>query len=88
MVYLPPCEKLSKKSLQDDSVYILDNGRHLFLWIGPHLSSDYIADIFGPDAEEKVPVHQWRVTEDYLDDVNHPATKILTLIAQLRCVPC
>jgi len=39
--------ELDSDELRDDGIYILDNGLHLFLWIGQNVRRDWIHSLFG-----------------------------------------
>ena len=44
---LPLPVRCTVDRLRDDGIYILDNGLHLFLWIGQNVGRDWIHSLFG-----------------------------------------
>ncbi len=45
---LPPAVRCTIDKLRDDGVFVMDNGIHLFLWFGQHVSRDVLEQLFGP----------------------------------------
>ena len=48
---LPSPVRCTEDELRDDGVYVLDNGIHMFLWIGLSVSPDWIHDVFGTNSQ-------------------------------------
>lgn len=46
-VFLPPNLNLSKESMQDNGIYILDNGTCIYMWIGEGMSDSLSFELFG-----------------------------------------
>ncbi|KAI8910290.1 Sec23/Sec24 trunk domain-containing protein [Gorgonomyces haynaldii] len=47
LLQLPPLLRCSAARLSPSGIYLAENGRHLFLWIGAAASQDLIRDLFG-----------------------------------------
>eukprot|EP01117_Protostelium_nocturnum_P012070 TRINITY_DN441_c0_g1_i2.p1 TRINITY_DN441_c0_g1~~TRINITY_DN441_c0_g1_i2.p1 ORF type:complete len:875 (-),score=232.15 TRINITY_DN441_c0_g1_i2:40-2664(-) len=47
---MPPMTQLSVDALTPDGAYLLEDGLHNFLWLGPALSSTWISDVLGVDS--------------------------------------
>ena len=46
--------RCTEDELRDDGVYVLDNGIHMFLWIGLSVSPDWIHDVFGTNSAAQI----------------------------------
>ncbi|XP_011498373.1 PREDICTED: protein transport protein Sec24C isoform X2 [Ceratosolen solmsi marchali] len=44
---IPPMLRCSKDKFTDDGAYLLENGIHMFLWLGANLSSQWLQSVFG-----------------------------------------
>eukprot|EP00457_Paulinella_chromatophora_P000520 gb/GEZN01000520.1/.p1 GENE.gb/GEZN01000520.1/~~gb/GEZN01000520.1/.p1 ORF type:complete len:1402 (+),score=227.88 gb/GEZN01000520.1/:231-4208(+) len=77
-VFLPPTEKLSSTSLDPTHIYILDDSRYLYLWVGENVSEEILTMVFGNSHLDG----QYTVVQS--DDPNSFASRINLLLETLR----
>jgi protein transport protein SEC24 len=79
MVQLFPVIRASSIRIQSNRVYIAENGRHLFLFIGKDTPSDILMGLFGVGSLQEVPI----TTE--VPTVSHPHnSQLRTFLRYLR----
>ena len=47
--------------LRDDGVYVLDNGIHMFLWIGLSVSPEWIHGVFGTNSAAQIDIDRTKL---------------------------
>lgn len=77
---LPPAVRCTIDKLRDDGVFVMDNGIHLFLWFGQHVSRDVLEQLFGPAVGGQSLAD--RITLPELD--NPVSIKVRNIVAQVR----
>uniref|UniRef100_A0A7S4DQB5 Uncharacterized protein n=1 Tax=Lotharella globosa TaxID=91324 RepID=A0A7S4DQB5_9EUKA len=83
-VFLPPVLKLSSDSIKPDGIYLLDNGRELFIWIGDQAPQSMLDELFGVvQYHENGPQHVQLVYDETAEPTSLNA-RVWTLIVQLR----
>ncbi|KAL6046314.1 Protein transport protein Sec24C [Balamuthia mandrillaris] len=60
---LPPALRLSRESLRDDGIYLMDNGQEMFLWIGGSAPSSALSALFGVESLMDVDSSKLQLTE-------------------------
>lgn len=83
-VFLPKALSLCSSSIRNDGIYILDDARHIYMWIGDDVHPDTISEIFGVDATHGYHPSQLQVSREELDDPSRHSTRVLELLYQLR----
>jgi len=73
--------RCSAEKLLDDGAYLLDNGIHMFLWLGLALAPDWVQAVFGVPSVAQVNTDETKLPE--LD--NALSQRIQELIAIVRC---
>ncbi|XP_038060982.1 protein transport protein Sec24C-like [Patiria miniata] len=53
---LPTALRCSVERLRDNGVYLLENGNVMFLWIGLHVSNDWVQDVFGVHSPAQIDI--------------------------------
>ena len=66
--------------LRDDGVYVLDNGIHMFMWIGLSVSPEWLSAVFGAQSSAQIDVDRTRLPE--LD--NGTSQKVRAAMSRLR----
>lgn len=79
-VVLPSPVRCTGDKLRDDGVYVLDNGIHMFLWIGLSVSPEWIHGVFGTNSAAQIDIDRTKLIE--LD--NPRSQQVRSVIAQLR----
>ncbi|KDR14171.1 protein transport protein Sec24C-like [Zootermopsis nevadensis] len=51
---LPPSIRCTSDKIRDDGVYLLENGIHLFLWIGLNVDMEWIQNVFGVQSAAQI----------------------------------
>ena len=51
------------EKLRDDGAYLLDNGIHLFLWVGHKVIPEWIQGVLGNDAAAQVDINRLQLQE-------------------------
>ncbi|XP_054266552.1 protein transport protein Sec24C isoform X2 [Macrosteles quadrilineatus] len=73
--------RCSAEKLRDDGAYLLDNGIHMFLWLGLTLAPDWVQAVFGVPT-----VAQVNTDDTKLPELDNPLSqRIQELIAIVRC---
>ena len=60
---LPMPVRCSIEKLREDGVYVLDNGIHMFLWIGHKVIPEWIQGVLGPDHAAQVDINRMQLQE-------------------------
>jgi len=77
---LPMPIRCTYDKLRDDGAYVLDNGIHLFLWIGHKVIPEWIQGVLGKDAAAQVDINRMQ-----LQEYDNPySQQVRGAIAQLR----
>jgi len=83
-VFLPPVLKLSSDSIRSDGIYLLDDGRSLYIWIGDNVPGEITSQLFQQvQYSEGGPMHV-QLSYDENADPMSLNSKVWTLIVQLR----
>lgn len=61
--------------LHDDGVYVLDNGIHMFLWIGLSVSPEWIHGVFGTNSAAQIDIDRTKLV-----DLDNPRSQEVSLI--------
>ena len=77
-VFLPQPLTLSAESMQPNDMYLMENGRFIYLWISDHVSDEEIYAVFGDSVEDD----QLEILED--EEITSQASRILCLIDEIR----
>jgi len=84
-VFLPPTLTLSSQYIESDNIYLLDNSRFLYLFVGQNVDDQKFQDVFGVPRGE---LSQKTFTMNNTQDPNSPRSRIHVLIDNLRsCKP-
>lgn len=62
-VVLPSPVRCTGDKLRDDGVYVLDNGIHMFLWIGLSVSPEWIHGVFGTNSAAQIDIDRTKLIE-------------------------
>ena len=60
---LPSPVRCTGDKLRDDGVYVLDNGIHMFLWIGLSVSPEWIHGVFGTNSAAQIDIDRTKLVE-------------------------
>lgn len=60
---LPMSIRCTYEKLRDDGAYLLDNGIHLFLWVGHKVIPEWIQGVLGNDAAAQVDINRLQLQE-------------------------
>lgn len=60
---LPSPVRCTADKLRDDGVYVLDNGIHMFLWIGLSVSPEWIHGVFGTNSAAQIDIDRTKLVE-------------------------
>ncbi|GFG34509.1 hypothetical protein Cfor_07724 [Coptotermes formosanus] len=52
----PPAIRCTSDKIRDDGVYLLENGIHLFLWIGLNVSMEWVQNVFGVHSAAQIDI--------------------------------
>lgn len=78
-IYYPQSLTLSSSSIEPNSMYLLDNGRFLYLWIGEETSQEHLDAVFDTDVQGQ---NEYTIRQS--DDPLALCSRVATLISQLR----
>jgi len=77
---LPMPIRCTHEKLREDGAYLLDNGIHMFLWIGPKVIPEWIQGVLGTDAAAQVDINRMQLPE-----YDNPySQQVRGAVAQLR----
>ncbi|KAK5666067.1 COPII coat Sec23p-Sfb3p heterodimer component [Batrachochytrium dendrobatidis] len=80
IMVLPPIVRVSFERMNTQGFYIIENGRHMFLWIGREAPSHKLQALFGVDAIQQVDATSRRIPQ-----VNTtPSQQLNTVLEFLR----
>lgn len=77
---LPSAIRCTSDKIRDDGVYLLENGIHLFLWIGLNVGMEWIQDVFGVHSAAQIDIDRTSLPE--LD--NPLSVRIRSVIDSVR----
>ncbi|RUS83129.1 hypothetical protein EGW08_009118 [Elysia chlorotica] len=77
---VPAAIRCSSERLEDNGIYLLENGLSMFLWIGHNVKPEMIQDIFAVQSAAQVDIDKVQVLQ--LD--NPVSRRLCDLIAKLR----
>eukprot|EP00467_Chlorarachnion_reptans_P000717 CAMPEP_0114501530 /NCGR_PEP_ID=MMETSP0109-20121206/8545_1 /TAXON_ID=29199 /ORGANISM="Chlorarachnion reptans, Strain CCCM449" /LENGTH=964 /DNA_ID=CAMNT_0001679261 /DNA_START=150 /DNA_END=3044 /DNA_ORIENTATION=- len=83
-VFLPPVLKLSSESIKDDGIYLLDDGRALYVWIGDQAPQKDTDQLFGLVQTEEGGATQLQLLYDEKANATSLNARVWTLVGQLR----
>jgi len=83
-VFLPPVLKLSSESISREGVYLLDDGRSLYIWIGEQASKQVTDQLFGMVQQVEGGPTSLRLVYDSEAEAKSLNSRVWTLITQLR----
>ncbi|XP_023163217.2 protein transport protein Sec24C isoform X2 [Drosophila hydei] len=61
---LPTPVRCTHEKITEDGAYILENGVHLFIWLGQSLSPTFVQSIFGVQCTQQVNAERFAITAD------------------------
>ncbi|XP_030556615.1 protein transport protein Sec24C isoform X2 [Drosophila novamexicana] len=61
---LPTPVRCTHEKITEDGAYILENGVHLFIWLGQSLSSTFVQSVFGVQCTQQVNAERFAITAD------------------------
>lgn len=76
----PPAIRCTSDKIRDDGVYLLENGIHLFLWIGLNVSMEWVQNVFGVHSAAQIDID--RTSLPQLD--NPLSARIRSVIESVR----
>lgn len=76
----PSAIRCTSDKIRDDGVYLLENGIHLFLWIGLNVSMEWVQKVFGVHSAAQIDID--RTSLPHLD--NPLSARIHSVIASIR----
>jgi len=82
-VFLPKTQALSIESIKPDGLYLLDDGRFFYLWVGEELANDKCREVFGIERD-LTQSQKYDYTIRNSDQPNALCSRIHTLIDRLR----
>ena len=82
-VYLPTPLTLSSESVSSDGLYLLDDGRYMYLYIGSDLPAAFLEDVFAIKGDGKNQTGQYRIRH-VPDQPQLVSSRINVLIGTLR----
>ncbi|XP_071455652.1 protein transport protein Sec24C [Hetaerina americana] len=77
---LPQPMRCLAEKMRDDGVYVLENGIHMFLWIGLNVGVQWVRDVFGAQSAAQIDID--RTSLPQLD--NPLSRRISTVIEEIR----
>ncbi|XP_067008422.2 protein transport protein Sec24C [Anabrus simplex] len=77
---IPPPIRCSSDKIRDDGVYLLENGIHMFLWIGLNVGMNWVQNVFGVHSAAQIDID--RTTLQELD--NPLSNRIRGLVDSVR----
>ncbi|KAL3875828.1 hypothetical protein ACJMK2_033741 [Sinanodonta woodiana] len=79
-VEFPAAIRCSSERLQDDGVYILENGISMFMWIGHNVDPAWVKEVFGVQSAAQIDIDKCR-----LMDLDNPTSqRVRDLIKRIR----
>ncbi|ESO85828.1 hypothetical protein LOTGIDRAFT_221280 [Lottia gigantea] len=76
----PSAIRCSTERLQDDGVYLLENGLSMFMWIGHNVSSKWVSSVFGVNSAAQIDIDKGQLLA--LDNpVSH---RVMEIISEIR----
>lgn len=61
---LPTPVRCSHEKITEDGAYILENGVHLFIWLGQSLQQSFVQSLFGVQCTQQVNAERFAITAD------------------------
>ena len=77
---VPLAIRSSVDRLRDTGVYLLENGNMMFLWIGLHVSNDWVQDVFGVHSPAQIDIDSSKL----LNVDNPTSLRVRKLVETLR----
>lgn len=81
-VYLPSALKLSSESIETQGLYLLDDGRFMYMYIGQHLPESLLNDIFEIQTDSKDQKGSYGIRQG--GPATHISTRVQVLVNTLR----
>ena len=81
-VFLPVPLTLSSESISQNGLYLLDDGRYMYLYIGADLPAQFLQEVFSIKGDGKSVAGQYRIRSGNPPD--HVSSRINVLIGTLR----
>lgn len=82
-IFLPNPLTLSSESISQQGLYLLDDGRYMYLYIGSELHAQVIEEVFQIKGDGKEVAGQYRIRH-VPNNPNHLSSRINVLISTLR----
>lgn len=80
---LPVGVRCSAERLQDDGVYLLENGVSMFLWLGHNVTADWVQKVFGVQSAAQIDIDKCRLL-DLDNDVSQTVRGIIQKVRSSR----
>lgn len=61
---LPTPVRCTHEKTQEDGAYILENGVHLFVWLGQALSPDFVQSVFGVQGLQQIALERFNIVPE------------------------
>ncbi|XP_050311772.1 protein transport protein Sec24C [Anthonomus grandis grandis] len=76
-VEIPPPVRCTSEKMSDQGVYLLENGVHMFLWLGAGASGEFVQGVFGVPTALQVDVER-----PHLPELDNPLSEALRRIVE------
>ncbi|XP_046392405.1 protein transport protein Sec24C isoform X2 [Ischnura elegans] len=77
---LPQPMRCLAEKMRDDGVYVLENGIHMFLWIGLNVGVQWVRDVFGAQSAAQIDIDRTSLPE-----IDNPLSeRIRAVIEEIR----
>ncbi|KAH3871249.1 hypothetical protein DPMN_034444, partial [Dreissena polymorpha] len=80
---MPTALRCSAERLQDNGVYLLENGVSMFMWIGHKVDPDWIQKMFGVQSAAQIDIDKFRLLE-LENDVSHRVRQVVQMVRAQR----
>lgn len=84
VVVLPPILNLSSEKMSRSSIFLMDNGQHIFVWFGKEVSPDVINSLFGVQDLASADLNTLQLAVD--EDSESMACRVSNVIEGLRAL--
>jgi protein transport protein SEC24 len=81
-IFLPPTIRLSREELKSDSIYVLDNGFAIYMWVGPQVQPEVQQQLF--DFSAAHPGAAKTVSMQWLGDPDHVSSRVHCMFKKIR----
>ncbi|XP_041449743.1 protein transport protein Sec24C isoform X2 [Drosophila obscura] len=85
---LPTPVRCTHEKITEDGAYILENGVHLFIWLGQSLSQNFVQSVFGVQGLQQLALERFNITAetplarritDILEQIMHERTRYMRI---------